>query len=418
MDPRVVVVGAGFGGLSVARRLGGAPLQVTLIDRNNYHLFQPLLYQVSTAALSPAQIARPIRSILRRHRNVEVFMAEVTAVDLEGRRVLTSERDVPYDSLVLAPGSRHSYFGHPEWERFAPGLKTIEDAVAIRRKILLAFERAEVEPDRTKVKSLLTFVLVGAGPTGVEMAGAIAEIARAALARDFRHIDPASARIVLAEASPRILPAFPEELSQSAREELERYGVEIRTGRAVEDVNARGVVIGGELLEAATVIWTAGVEAAPVGKWLGAEVDRQGRVSVGEDLSIPGRPEVFVIGDAARALSEGKPLPGLAPVAMQEGRYVADLILRRLRGEAAAAPFRYVDKGVLTTVGRAFAVAAFRKVRLAGFFAWLAWVVVHIYYLIGFRNRLLVLFEWSWAYLTFQRGARLITREKPEPSPR
>ncbi|WP_081838826.1 NAD(P)/FAD-dependent oxidoreductase [Thermogemmatispora carboxidivorans] len=408
--PHVVIVGGGFGGLQAARALGKAPVRVTVIDRTNHHLFQPLLYQVATAALSPADISAPIRHVLRHNKNTRVLLAEVTGVDTVGRRVLLDERgerSIPYDYLIIATGAGQNYFGHREWARYAPGLKTLEDATRLRRQILLAFEAAEMESDPDRQRALLTFVLVGAGPTGVEMAGAIAELAHKALASDFRTINPHSARIILVEAAPRILLSFPPELAEKARRALNRLGVEVRTSAPVEAVDENGVVIGGEYLPAKTIIWTAGVEASPAGRWLQAEVDRAGRVKVNPDLSVPGHPEIFVIGDTAHLEEKGQPLPGLAPVAMQEGRYVARAILQRLAGQEPA-PFHYVNKGNLATVGRAWGLLQIGRLRLTGFLAWILWLTVHIFYLIGFRNRVLVLFQWAWAYLTFQRGARLI----------
>ena len=410
--PHVVIVGGGFGGLLAARGLRNAPVRVTIIDRNNYHLFQPLLYQVATAGLSPADIAAPIRNVVGRQRNTSVIMAEVVGVDTEAQRVLLPDRSVPYDYLILATGARYNYFGHPEWEALAPGLKSITDAISIREKILLAFESAEMERDPDKQRALMTFILVGAGPTGVEMAGAIAELAHRALARDFRHIDPTSARILLLEAGPRILTAFPEDLAEKAKQALERMGVEVRTNAAVEKVDETGVVVGGKHIPSHTVLWTAGVIASPAGTWLGAETDRAGRVKVQADLSVPGHPNIFVIGDTALALQDGKPLPGVAPVAMQQGRYVADLITRRIRGRPEQ-PFHYHDKGNVATVGRSFAIVDLSRVKLSGFLAWVLWMAIHIFYLIGFRNRLLVMLEWAWAYFTFQRGARLITWQTP-----
>ncbi len=409
--PRVVIVGAGFGGLRVARALRKAPVQVTVIDRQNHHLFQPLLYQVATADLSPADISSPIRSILRNQANAEVLLAEVTGIDVERRRVLMGDRSVPYDYLVLATGAWHSYFGHDAWAPFAPGLKSITDATRIRRQVLLAFEAAEMETDSAKRQALLTFVIVGGGPTGVELAGAIAGLAHKSIVRDFRHISPASARIILVEAEPRLLGAFPASLAEKAKQKLQRLGVEVRTGVAVKDVDAEGVLIGDERVPAKTVIWAAGVKASPAGVWLGVETDRAGRVIVEPDLTVPGHPEIFVIGDTARLTVDGKTLPGVAPVAMQEGHYVAQVIRNRLAGQINQKPFRYRDKGNLATVGRSFAIADLRKVKLAGFIAWVAWLVVHIFYLIGFRNRLLVMIQWAWSYITYQRGARLITGE-------
>ncbi len=410
--PRVVIVGAGFGGLQAARALGHAPVQVTVIDRRNHHLFQPLLYQVATADLSPADISVPIRAALRHQRNTEVLLAEVTGVDVEGRRVLMGERSISYDYLVLATGAQHSYFGHDDWAQFAPGLKTTSDATAIRREVLLAFEAAEMETNPDKRQALLTFVIVGGGPTGVELAGAIAGLARKSIVRDFRHINSATARILLVEAGPRLLAAFPDKLARRARCELEHVGVEVRTGTAVEQADADGVVIAGERVAAQTVIWAAGVKASPAGTWLHAETDRTGRVLVERDLTLPGHPEIFVIGDTASVTERGKPLPGVAPVAMQQGRFVARVIRRRIAGVKERVPFHYRDKGNLATVGRSFAIADLGIIKLSGFIAWVTWLVVHIFYLIGFRNRLLVMIQWAWAYLTYQRGARLISEER------
>lgn len=423
--PRVVIIGGGFGGLAAAHALAHANAQVTVIDRNNHHLFQPLLYQVATADLSPADISAPIRSILHKQKNTETLMAEVTGVDT-ARQVIHARdradaeaRDLPYDYLVVATGAREGYFGHDEWAPYAPGLKTITDATAIRRKILLAFEAAEMEPDPAKARAWLTFVIVGGGPTGVEMAGAIADLAHNALKGDFRHIRSTSARVVLVEAASRIFGAFPERLAASATRELRRLGVEVMTGAAVEDVDADGVVIGGERLAARTVIWAAGVQASPASRWLGVDSDRAGRVIVQPDLSVPNHPNIFVIGDTASARDErdanGRPLPGVAPVAMQQGRYVAALIARRIRGAdgtkmtAPDRPFLYHDKGNLATVGRTFAIGSFGRYILSGFPAWLIWSGVHILYLVGFRNRYFVMTQWAWAYFTVQRGARLIT---------
>ncbi len=408
-QPRVVIVGAGFGGLQAARALGHAPVQVTVIDRRNHHLFQPLLYQVATADLSPADISMPIRAALRHQRNTEVLLAEVTGIDVEGRRVLMEDRTISYDYLIVATGAQHSYFGHNDWAPFAPGLKTTTDATAIRREILLAFEAAEMETNPEKRQALLTFVIVGGGPTGVELAGAIAGLARKSIVRDFRHINSATARIILVEADPRLLAAFPESLARKAQRELEHLGVEVRTGKAVEQVDADGVVIAGERVAAQTVIWAAGVRASLAGQWLGAETDRAGRVLVERDLTVLGHPEIFVIGDTASLTERGKPLPGVAPVAMQQGRYVARTIRRRLAGSKERTPFHYRDKGNLATVGRSFAIADLGMIKLSGFIAWVTWLIVHIFYLIGFRNRILVMIQWAWAYFTYQRGARLIT---------
>lgn len=410
--PRIVIVGAGFGGLTTAKALAHASAHVTVIDRQNHHLFQPLLYWVATAGLSPADISSPIRSILHKQQHTEVMMAEVTGIDLEQQRVLMGEHSLPYDYLVLATGAYDNYFGHPEWEQYAPGLKSITDATAIRRKILLAFEAAEIESDPRKIQSLLTFVLVGAGPTGVEMSGAIAELAHKALASDFRHIDTKSARIILVEAAPRILGTFPPSLARKTKRKLERMGVEVRENSPVTQVDEHGVVIDGEYIEAHNIIWSAGVSASPAGKWLGAETDRAGRVKVESDLSLPGHPNVFVIGDTATITQNGKPLPGVAPVAMQEGRYVASLIMQRIAGKEQHRPFHYLNKGNLATVGRSYALVDLGPLKMTGFFAWVMWLVVHIFYLIGFRNRVVALFQWAWTYLTYHRGARLITLER------
>jgi NADH dehydrogenase len=414
--PRVVIIGAGFGGLQAAHALRNAPVDLTVIDRNNHHLFQPLLYQVATAGLSPADICVPIRFTLRKQKNTGVLLAEVTGIDLQEQRVIMGDRSIGYDYLVVASGARDNYFGHDDWEHFAPGLKSVVDATKLRRNILLAFEAAEMETDPEKVRALLTFVLVGAGPTGVEMAGAIAELAHKAIASDFRHIDPKTARIILIEAGPRILPTFPENLAQKAQRALKRLGVEVRTGAAVEAIDENGVVAAGSHIAAKTVIWSAGVKASAAGQWLKAEVDRGGRVKVLADLSLPGHPNIFVIGDTASAIQDGKPLPGVAPVAMQAGRYVASVITQRVAGKKqATTPYRYHNKGNLATVGRSFAVLEIGKIRLTGFVAWAMWLTIHIFYLIGFRNRFLVFFQWTWAYFTFQRGTRLITfQEKPE----
>ncbi len=407
--PHVVIVGGGFGGLNAARVLARRPVRVTLLDRRNYHLFQPLLYQVASAALSPADIATPLRSILRKAANVSVLLAEAATIDLTHRRLVLDQGELGYDALILAAGAGHSYFGHDEWELLAPGLKTLEDALEIRRRVLLAFEAAEREPDGAERRALLTFVIVGAGPTGVELAGALAEIARETIAHDFRAIDPRQARIILLEGGPRILPSFPAPLSLKAESALSKLGVEVRTGSAVTRITPDAVWVGGEQIRSRAVLWAAGVAASPLARSLGAPLDRAGRVLVEPDLSIPGHPEAFVIGDLAAFIHQtGQPLPGLAPVAIQQGRAVADNVWRRLRGEPTR-PFHYFDKGNMAAIGRAKAVAVMGRLRLWGFPAWLAWLFVHITYLIGFRNRFLVLFEWAWAYFTYQRGARLIT---------
>lgn len=405
-NPRVVIVGGGFGGLSAAKGLAGKPFDVTLIDRNNHHLFQPLLYQVATAALSPADIASPIRGILRGQQNAKVMLGEVSDVDLKRKHVLVDGRCVPYDTLVLATGARHAYFGHDDWAEFAPGLKNIDDATYLRRRILMAFEKAEAEDDPVERRRLMTFVVIGGGPTGVEMAGAIAELAKRALASDFRSIDPRCARIILVEAAPRILTPFDEALSAAARRSLETLGVEVRLDAAVSECNSEGVRAGGEFIPTRTIIWAAGVMASPAGRWLGAETDRAGRVKVRADLSIPGHPDVFVIGDTA--VVEGTTLPGVAPVAKQQGQYVARALIVRHAGRISE-PFRYRDFGSLATIGRKRAVAQFGSLHLSGLLAWLLWSVAHVYFLIGFRNRFIVALNWAWSYITFQRGSRLIT---------
>ena len=412
LDPRahIVIVGGGFGGLTAALALRNVPVRVTLIDRRNYHLFQPLLYQVATAGLSPADIASPIRGILRKQRNTTVLLGKVTGIDVAGKAVLSDERWVTYDQLVIATGARHAYFNHDEWECFAPGLKKIDDATDIRSRILVAFERAENSTDDRERRRLLTFVIIGGGPTGVEMAGAIAELARKALSIDFRNIDPRSARVVLVESGPRVLANFPEPLSAVAKRALERLGVEVVLGTRVSRCSLDGVIVGNAEIEADTIIWAAGVMASPAAKWLGAEQDRAGRVVVERDLTLTGHPEIFVIGDTALSkAANGKPLPGIAPVAKQQGAYVARVIAARVGGRPAPAPFHYRHLGTMATVGRKSAVADFGRVRLSGFIAWLLWGIVHIYFLVGFRNRLAVLVGWLWAYLTFERGARLIT---------
>jgi len=406
--PRVVIVGGGFGGLAAARALAAAPVRVTLVDRRNHHLFQPLLYQVATAALNPADIAAPIRKVLRRQENAEVFLAEASGVDLARRRLLLSDGELDYDFLVLATGATHSYFGHDEWETLAPGLKSVEDALEIRRRVLSAFERAERETDAQEQRAWTTFVVVGAGPTGVELAGALAEIARRTLARDFRHVDTRRARVVLMEAAPRVLPSYPEDLSRMARDQLAALGVEVRTRTAVTGIGPDAVEAGGERIGARTVLWGAGVSASPLATTLAAPLDRAGRVLVQPDLSVPGHPEVFVIGDLACVRTDGDEVPGVAPAAVQEGRHVARSIRRRL-SSLESLPFRYRDKGSMATVGRAAAVARIGRLHLSGLFAWLVWLFVHILYLIGFRNRFAVIAAWGWSYVFWDRGARLIT---------
>ena len=409
--PHVVIVGGGFGGLAAAQALAGAPVRVTLVDRRNHHLFQPLLYQVATAGLSPADIAAPIRAILRRQRNTTVLLGRVTGIDRVERRVMIGERAVPFDHLIVATGARHAYFGHDEWEPVAPGLKKIEDATAIRRRILLAFERAEREGDPARRRALLTFVVVGGGPTGVELAGALSEIARYTLSSDFKHIDPEHARIVLVEMAPRVLPPYPEVLSRAARRQLERLGVEVRSGARVTAIDSGGVTLDDvERIEARTVLWGAGVAASPLARSRDVALDRAGRARVNPDLTVPGHPEIFVIGDVAAVgdAERGGLVPGVAPAAIQEGRHAAQSIARAIRGEPLR-PFRYRDKGSLATIGRAAAVASIGPLRFSGLPAWLAWLVVHIYFLIGFRNRVAVILQWAWSYVTFGRGARLIT---------
>jgi NADH dehydrogenase len=407
--PHVVIVGVGFGGLRAVKALKDEPVRVTVIDRYNHHVFQPLLYQVATGALSPADIATPIRAMLRRQKNAQVILADVTAVDLDAREVVLDDSRLGYDYLILAAGAREAYFGHDEWKEIAPGLKTLDDALLIRRRIFLAFESAERETDPAKQRALLTFVVVGGGPTGVEMAGAIGEIAHYALQKDFRSIDPDSARIYLIEAGPRILATFPEHLARKAHGFLGSLGVEVRTGRPVTAVEPGAVLVGEERIQAGTIIWSAGVTASPLAHTLGVPLDRAGRVLVQPDLTVPGHPEVFVIGDLMALNDEqGRPLPGVAQVAMQQGGSAAKNILRTIAGEPRV-PFHYRDYGTMATIGRNRAIAAVGPIELAGFPAWVAWIFLHIAYLIGFRNRIVVLIQWLWAYATFQRGARLIT---------
>lgn len=421
---RVVIIGGGFGGLSAALKLKRVPVDVTLIDRCNYHLFQPLLYQVATGALSPANIASPLREILRDHRNTEVLLAEATRIDAANRRVILSDGAVEYDTLVVSAGATHQYFGHPEWEEFAPGLKTIEDATAMRRRILLAFEAAEREQEPDKRHALLTFVIVGGGPTGVELAGALGEIAKDTLRSDFRSIDPASARIILVEGTDRVLPSYPPKLSAAARRMLEHLGVIVRTGAFVTGVSEHAVTLRGgdrtEQIPARTILWAAGVLTSPLGKSLseaiGAPLDKSGHIIVQPDLSVPGHPEIFVIGDLANFSHQtGHPLPGVAQPAIQEGRYVAKVISRRLRQQAPPPPFHYFDKGNLATVGRAAAVADLNWLRISGIPAWLIWIFVHLFYIMEFRNRLLILLQWGWLFITYDRSARLITGKSPFP---
>src|SRR6516165_2454243 len=418
--PHVVIIGAGFGGLEAAKKLACKDVRVTVIDRTNYHLFQPLLYQVATAALSPADIAAPVRAILSKCRNVEVILAEVESVDVESRKVKTNDAVFDYDFLILATGARHSYFGHDEWEKLAPGLKSLEDAVELRRRILLAFEFAEKTTDEAARRAAMTFVIIGGGPTGVEMAGAIAEISRYTLAKDFRHINPSEARVILIEGEPRLLAAYPPDLSESARKQLADLGVEVRTSTRATNLTEDGVQTGDELIPCRVKIWAAGNNASFVGKTLGAPADRVGRVIVNDDLTVPGHPEVQVIGDLANFPHQtGQPLPGISPVAMQQGRHAARNILAMIQGRKPQR-FRYWDKGTMATIGRNKAVADLKFVHLSGLPAWLAWLFVHIIFLVGYRNRLLVLIQWAWAYLTFDKGARLITRnfqseQRPPP---
>jgi NADH dehydrogenase len=405
---RVVIVGAGFGGLTVAKRLAKTALDVTIVDQHNYHLFQPLLYQVATASLSPADIASPIRGILRNADNVKVVLAKVSGVDVARREVLAEGRRIPFDDLIIATGAEHAHFG-TDWAQLLPGLKTIDDATHIRRRILLAFELAETEPDADERRRLLNFVVVGGGPTGVEMAGSIAELANRALASDFRVIDPRSARIILVEAAPRLLTPFDPSLSETARRSLEQLGVEVRLRAGVTGCDSGAVSIGGERIESRTIIWAAGVKATPAAQWLGAEHDRAGRVKVESDLSVPGHQNIFVIGDAALMLgANGKPMPGDAGVAKQQGKYVAKLLIARNKSKTFP-PFRYRHLGSIAAIGRKGAIVEMHWLKLSGLLGWLVWSVAHIYYLIGFRNRTLVAMNWVWNHLTLQRGMRLIT---------
>ncbi len=409
--PQVVIVGAGFGGLAAAKALARAPVDLTIIDQHNYHLFQPLLYQVATASLSPAEIAQPIRSIVRSQANTRVVLDEVSGVDTTKKVVRTTGgRSVPYDQLLIATGARHSYFGKDQWEANAPGIKTVDDATRVRAKILLTFERAEGETDQAKRSALLTFVIVGGGPTGVEMAGAIAELARKSITADFRSITPRCTRIILVEAGPRVLPSFPEALSREAKRALEKMGVEVQLGAPVTDISADGAMVGTTPIAAKTVIWAAGVRASSAGEWLKAVSDRAGRVIVNPDFSVPDHPDVFVIGDtAAFKGADGAMLPGVAPAAKQAGAYVGRLIAAHAMGATLPDPFRYADYGNLATIGHSKAVVDLGRVRFTGFFAWLIWSVAHVYFLIGFRNRFFVAVSWAWSYVTYQRGVRLIT---------
>jgi NADH:ubiquinone reductase (H+-translocating) len=413
--PRVVIVGAGFGGLNAARSLAPEKVQITIVDRKNHHTFQPLLYQVATAGLSPGEIAAPIRAVFRSHPNVISLLEEVQGFDLDRHIVHTAEQDLSYDYLVVAAGATHAYFGHDEWEPFAPGLKTIEDALEIRRRVLLTFELAERQAAMGVSDEPLNFVVVGAGPTGVELAGTLAEITRHVLAHEFRSIDPTHARIILLEGGPRVLPAYADDLSRSAEQQLRRLGVEVRTSTLVTSIEAGAVRVGETRIVAPVILWAAGVAASPLGKALGVPVDRAGRVLVDPDLGIPGHPEVFVIGDLAALKDEnGKMLPGVAPVAIQQGKFVAKTIRRDLEGKPRE-NFHYWDKGSLATIGRAAAIAQFGKIHLSGFIAWLSWLFIHIFFLIGFRNRLLVFIQWAWSYITYERGARLITGDTTLP---
>jgi len=414
---RVVIVGGGFGGLTAAKALRRAPVRVTLVDRRNHHLFQPLLYQVAMAGLAPSEIAMPIRAALRRQANTTVLLDEVSDIDLVAKRLLCKQgAPVPYDYLILAPGARTHYFGHDDWSTFAPGLKSIDDAVEIRRRVLLAFEAAEREPDPARRAHYLRFVVIGGGPTGVELAGAIAELARYVLSRDFKNVKPSETSVLLIEGGPRVLATFDETLSNKTVEQLAELGVKVRSGTIVKEISPEGVLLNtGEHLAAKTIVWAAGVSSSPLLEALGVEVDRGGRAKVMPDCSLPGHPEVFVIGDAAFLLGDdGKPLPGVSPTAMQQARHVAKLIVGELRGDKSRTPFHYRDKGSMATIGRSRAIAQVGKLKLSGMLAWLAWLLVHLIYLIGFRNRLLVLFDWAWSYFTYRRGSRLITGDRLE----
>jgi NADH dehydrogenase len=413
--PQVVIIGAGFGGLNAALKLARYPVKITLIDRKNHHTFQPLLYQVATAGLSPGEIAAPIRWIVRGRRNIEVLLGEVQNFDLERHLVKLPDRELPYDYLIVASGASHAYFGHDEWEPLAPGLKTIEDALEIRRRVLLAFELAERQAAGGGAQVQLNFVIVGGGPTGVELAGTLSEIARRALADEFQSIDPQRTRIILLEGGPRILPAYPEDLSRSAEDQLRRLGVEVHTSTMVTGVEPASVRMGETRLPAAVILWAAGVAASPLGKMLGAPVDRAGRVLVNPDLSIPGHREVFVVGDlAALRDASGQLVPGVAPAAIQQGKATARNIVHDLQGQPRR-DFHYLNKGSLATIGRAAAIAQFGKIHISGFVAWLSWLFVHIFFLIGFRNRIIVLIQWAWSYFTYERGARLITGDQSLP---
>ncbi len=415
--PRIVIIGGGFGGLKAAESLARLPVAITLVDRRNHHTFQPLLYQVATAGLSPAEIAAPIREIMAQRGNVEVLLGEVYGFDLARRIVKLRDFELSYDYLVVAAGASHAYFGHDDWEPLAPGLKTIEDALEIRRHVLLAFELAEREAATTGQHKPLSFVIVGGGPTGVELAGTLAEIANRSLSDDFRNINPRQTRIILLEAGPSVLASYPADLRESARKQLEKLGVDVRLNSTVTDVRPGEIHVGADIVPATLVLWAAGVSASPLGRALGAPTDRNGRVLVDADLTLPGHPEVFVIGDlASLKQAEGTLLPGVAPVAMQQGRWVAKQIAADLAGNARK-PFRYVDKGSLATIGRAAAVADFGKLHISGFLAWLSWLFIHIFFLIGFRNRIIVMIQWAWSYFTYDRAARLITGPSSEIDP-
>jgi NADH dehydrogenase len=409
MEPRVVIVGGGFGGIRAAKALGRSErVQVTLLDKRNHHLFQPLLYQVATATLNPSDIAVPIRQVLARYPKVSVLMETAVSVDLAGKAVVTDFGRHPYDYLILAAGASHSYFGHPEWEELAPGLKTVEQALEIRRRVLTAFEQAEKETDPAVQQRLLTFVVIGGGPTGVEMAGALAELAHAIVGSDFRNLKAITPRVILLQGGDRVLPQFAPVLSDKAKAALEKKRVEVRLHKLAKEITPQGVRLEDGLIPAANVIWAAGVKPAPLNKALGLALDREGRIVVGPDLSLPGHPEVFAVGDQAHFDTPEGPLPGLAPVAMQQGTHAARLILAEIAGRPRK-PFKYLDKGTMAVIGRNVAVTDFHGLRIGGYFAWLMWLFVHILYLVGFRNRIAVVFNWAWSYLTFKRGARLIT---------
>ncbi len=412
--PHIVIIGSGFGGMAAARELRNASVRITIVDRSNHHLFQPLLYQVATAALSPADIAAPIRRIFRHQSNVAVMLAEATGIDVAAKRVILADGSIDYDTLIVATGATHAYFGHDEWAEHSTGLKSLKDATKIRQRVLMAFEVAEREPEEALRRAWMTFVIVGGGPTGVEMAGTLAEVTRQTLAKDFRHINTASARVILVEASPRVLGAYSEDLSEAARKQLERLGVAVWTGVQVTGIDADGVCIGSERVRAHTVVWAAGVAASPIARTLGVPLDRAGRVLVEPELTMPGRDDVYVIGDLAHFEENGRLVPGVAPAAMQQGKHAARNILATIEGKARQ-PFHYVDKGMLATIGRGAAVARVGPFKASGHIAWLLWLFVHILFLIGFRNRVLVMLQWAWSYATFDRGARLITEPLKEP---